>query len=35
MSQPQPGEKYRHYKSSGGSDYTYEVVGVAMHTEQA
>lgn len=27
------GSVYRHYKSTGGQDYTYEVVGVALHTE--
>ena len=26
-------EKYRHYKSVGGSDYTYEIIDIAKHTE--
>lgn len=29
----QAGEQYRHYKSSGWNDYTYEVVGIGLHTE--
>lgn len=33
MSKPQPGEKYRHFKSSGGKDYTYEIVAVGKHSE--
>lgn len=24
---------WRHYKSSGGEDYTYEVLGIAIHSE--
>ncbi len=30
---PQPGQIYRHYKSKGGNDYLYEVVGIARHSE--
>ena len=26
-------ENYRHYKSTGWSDYTYEVIDIALHTE--
>jgi hypothetical protein len=30
---PKIGERYRHYKSTGGNDHLYEIVGVARHTE--
>lgn len=33
MNKPQPGEKYRHYKSTGGSDHTYEVVALAKDSD--
>jgi len=26
-------EKYRHYKSTGWDDYTYEIIDIAKHTE--
>jgi hypothetical protein len=26
-------EKYRHYKSTGWSGYTYEIIDIAKHTE--
>ncbi|AKH32565.1 hypothetical protein XF24_00204 [candidate division SR1 bacterium Aalborg_AAW-1] len=29
----QIGDHYRHYKSTGGSDYTYEIIGMGKHTE--
>lgn len=29
----QIGERYRHYKSTGGNDHTYEIVGLAKHSE--
>lgn len=28
-----PGSCWRHYKSHGGNDHTYEVVGIAKHSE--
>ncbi len=33
MQVPKIGEHYRHYKSKGGTDHTYEIVGLAKHTE--
>jgi hypothetical protein len=30
---PQPGEHYRHYKSTWWDDHTYEVIGIAKHSE--
>lgn len=30
---PQIGSIYRHYKSTGWDDYTYEVIGLAVHSE--
>lgn len=30
---PQIGQVYRHYKSTGGSNHTYEIVGIAKHSE--
>lgn len=30
---PKIGEKYRHYKSKGGNDHVYEIVGIGRHTE--
>lgn len=33
MNFPPIGSRYRHYKSTGGSDHTYEVVGIAKHSE--
>lgn len=30
---PKTGERYRHYKSKGGDDHTYEIVGIAKHSE--
>ena len=30
---PQPGERYRHYKSTWGDDYTYEIIAIAKHSE--
>ncbi|MEN9582914.1 MAG: hypothetical protein RL641_868 [Candidatus Parcubacteria bacterium] len=33
MKNPKIGERYRHYKSTGGNDHVYEIVGLAKHTE--
>ncbi len=33
MKSPLPHSHWRHYKSSGGEDYTYEVVDIAEHSE--
>jgi len=33
MEIPQIGEHYRHYKSTGGMDHVYEVVGIAKNIE--
>jgi len=30
---PQIGEHYRHYKSAGGNHHTYEIIGIAKHSE--
>lgn len=30
---PAIGTRWRHYKSKGGDDHTYEVVGIAKHSE--
>lgn len=30
---PLPHSHWRHYKSSGGEDYTYEVLGITIHSE--
>ncbi|MBP9812146.1 DUF1653 domain-containing protein, partial [Candidatus Gracilibacteria bacterium] len=30
---PGIGSKWRHYKSKGGDDHTYEVIGVFVHSE--
>jgi len=30
---PLPHSQWRHYKSVGGSDHTYEVIGIAKHSE--
>lgn len=31
---PQKGEKYYHFKSVGGEDHLYEIVGLGAHTEK-
>ena len=33
MQLPKVGERYRHYKSAGGMDHVYEIIGVAKHAE--
>lgn len=33
MNKPTPGTHWRHYKSTGWSDHTYEVIGIAVHSE--
>ncbi len=33
ISIPQIGEHYRHYKSTGGMDHVYEVIGIAKNIE--
>lgn len=30
---PQIWQVYRHYKSTGGNNHTYEIVGIAKHSE--
>ena len=30
---PQVGEHYRHYKSTGGMDHVYEIVGISKNSE--
>ncbi len=30
---PLPHSHWRHYKSTGWTDYTYEVIGIAKHSE--
>jgi hypothetical protein len=30
---PKVGEIYRHYRSKGGNDHTYEVIGIARNSE--
>ena len=30
---PPPHTHWRHYKSTGGVDHTYEVIGIARHSE--
>lgn len=34
MKLPKIGEKYRHYKSTGGNDHVYEIVGIAQEPEE-
>jgi len=33
MQQPTPGSHWRHYKSDGTNLHTYEVIGIAVHSE--
>lgn len=33
MQKPTPGSHWRHYKSTGGTDHLYEVIGIAIHSE--
>ncbi len=33
MRKPLPWSLWRHYKSTGGDNHTYEVVGIARHSE--
>ncbi len=30
---PTPWSHWRHYKSTGGENHTYEVIGIAVHSE--
>ncbi len=34
MKLPKTGEKYRHYKSTGGMDHAYEIIGLAQEPEE-
>lgn len=33
MQKPTPYSHWRHYKSTGCDDHTYEVIGIAVHSE--
>ena len=33
MQKPLPHSHWRHYKSTGWTDHTYEVIGIAKHSE--
>ncbi len=33
QNKPTPHSYWRHYKSTGGIDHTYEVIGIARHSE--
>lgn len=33
MQKPTPGSHWRHYKSDGTKLHTYEVIGIAVHSE--
>ena len=33
QNKPLPHSLWRHYKSTGGVDHTYEVIGIARHSE--
>ena len=33
MNKPLPHSHWRHYKSTGWADYTYEVLGIVFHSE--
>lgn len=33
MNIPTTWDLYRHYKSTWGTDYTYEIIGIAKHSE--
>jgi hypothetical protein len=33
MQKPTPGSHWHHYKSTGWTDHTYEVIGIAVHSE--
>lgn len=33
MQKPPPGSRWRHYKSTWWDDHTYEVIGIAVHSE--
>ncbi len=33
MQKPTPWSRWRHYKSSGGDHHTYEILGIARHSE--
>lgn len=33
MNNPLPGSYWRHYKSAGWADHTYEVIGTFVHSE--
>lgn len=33
MQKPEPNTFWRHYKSTGGIDHLYKVIGIAIHSE--